>query len=143
MRFILHVAILQQVSETIVLRLRRDRSTDLGGGANMKTKLILPAIAAFACAFAGSASAADMPLKAPPPAVAVFKWSGCYGGVNAGWIGGRTWADLKPTGNYLTAAGAAAPPNAAGTGALVGDQLLVTNGYRFDDSSWEGGVQFG
>ena len=102
---------------------------------------LVPAIGALACMLAGSAYAADMPVKAPP--VAVFTWAGCYGGVNAGWIGGRTWSDLQPYGLYLTAPGAAAPPNAAGTGAFPGDRFAVTNSYRTDDSSWEAGVQVG
>jgi hypothetical protein len=91
----------------------------------------------------GSAGAADMPLKAPPIAPVAFSWNGCYGGVNGGWIGSRTWADLNPTGTYLNPAGVAAPPNAVGTGALAGDLLIVTNSYSFNNSSWEAGVQVG
>jgi len=106
----------------------------------MKTKFT-PAIGVLACVLAGSAYAADMPVKAPP--VAVFSWAGCYGGINAGWIGGRTWSDLQPGGLYLAPAGAAAPPNAAGTGALPIDRVNVTHGYATDDSSWEAGVQVG
>jgi outer membrane immunogenic protein len=37
----------------------------------------------------GAALAADMPLKAPPPPVVVYNWTGCYGGVNVGWKEGR------------------------------------------------------
>lgn len=37
----------------------------------------------------GAAVAADMPLKAPPLPVAVYNWTGCYVGINAGWKGGR------------------------------------------------------
>jgi outer membrane immunogenic protein len=110
-------------------------------------KLTVAAATAVALVGSASAFAADMPLKAPPP-VAVFSWTGCYGGVNAGWIGGRTFADLQPTGAYLNPAGGAAPPNAGGTGALPGDRLLVSNSYSTgsgssNNSSWEGGVQVG
>jgi outer membrane immunogenic protein len=37
----------------------------------------------------GAASAADMPLKAPPPPVVVYNWTGCYVGGNVGWKSGR------------------------------------------------------
>lgn len=46
---------------------------------------------------AHSASAADLPRKAPPPApvVAAFNWSGFYWGINGGWATGD--ADLSNT----------------------------------------------
>jgi outer membrane immunogenic protein len=41
---------------------------------------------AFAAALANTAIAADMPVKAPPPAPApVYAWTGCYIGGNIGW----------------------------------------------------------
>jgi outer membrane immunogenic protein len=49
-------------------------------------KILLASVAALG--LAGSASAADMAVKAPP-LVPVFSWTGCYLGVNGGWIGGR------------------------------------------------------
>jgi outer membrane immunogenic protein len=49
----------------------------------MKIRLI--ASAAFIALFGGSAIAADLPVKAPPPPVApVMTWTGFYGGLNAG-----------------------------------------------------------
>jgi len=43
-------------------------------------------IALAVSAFTTSAIAADMPVKAPPPAPApVYLWTGCYVGVNIGW----------------------------------------------------------
>jgi outer membrane immunogenic protein len=39
---------------------------------------------AFASILAGSASAADLPLKAPPSAPPIFSWTGIYAGLNAG-----------------------------------------------------------
>jgi outer membrane immunogenic protein len=41
---------------------------------------------AFSAALANTAVAADMPVKAPPPAPApVYLWTGCYIGGNLGW----------------------------------------------------------
>ena len=46
--------------------------------------------------FAGPASAADL-LKAPALApAAAFSWTGCYAGINGGWIGSKSKYDLKP-----------------------------------------------
>jgi outer membrane immunogenic protein len=44
---------------------------------------------ALAAMMAGPATAADMPLKAPPP-VAAYSWSGCYVGVEGGGSWGRS-----------------------------------------------------
>jgi outer membrane immunogenic protein len=115
-------------------------------GVIMK-KLAVTAATAVALVGSASAFAADMPLKAPPP-VAVFSWSGCYGGLNAGWVGGRQWADLRPTGAYTNPTGAAAPPNAAGTGDFFTSRIALSNSYSTGGSgsgnaSWEGGIQVG
>jgi outer membrane immunogenic protein len=48
-------------------------------------KKLLSASAVLAISFVGTAFAADMPVKAPPPAPpAVATWTGCYVGVDAG-----------------------------------------------------------
>ncbi len=48
-------------------------------------KLLLATVALIGIAMIGAASAADMPLKAPPPAPApVYSWTGCYIGGNTG-----------------------------------------------------------
>ena len=98
-------------------------------------------IAVLAGLLAGPAFAADMPLKAPPPAG--FSWDGCYIGGNVGWAGDRPTANLNPTGTYLAAAGVGAPPNAAGTGALPGDLAAVTNSLSTTGSGVAGGVELG
>jgi len=51
-------------------------------------KILLASVALFG--FAGAASAADLPVRAAPPApiiaaVPVFTWTGFYVGVNAGY----------------------------------------------------------
>ncbi|HXW31294.1 MAG TPA: outer membrane beta-barrel protein [Xanthobacteraceae bacterium] len=98
--------------------------------------------ATAAALLAGPAFAADMPLKAPPPP-AVFSWDGCYVGGNMGWVGDRPSTTLSPTGTYLTPAGALAPPNANGTGALAGDLASVTDSLRTTGSGFAGGGQVG
>ena len=55
---------------------------------------ILLAGIALSSLFAGSAMAADLPVRAPvykgpPPVVAYFSWTGCYVGANVGWAGAK------------------------------------------------------
>src|SRR6516225_6211028 len=53
------------------------------GDCQMK-KLLAAQLAAFAVTLAGSASAADLAVKAPAPVAAPFNWTGCYIGVHVG-----------------------------------------------------------
>jgi outer membrane immunogenic protein len=56
----------------------------------MKKLLSISGLAAAAVlAYAGSASAADMPVKAPPPPPPVYDWSGIYVGFHEGYAWGR------------------------------------------------------
>jgi outer membrane immunogenic protein len=91
----------------------------------------------------GAASAADLPLKAAPMAVPVLSWTGCYVGGNAGWIGGENRSSLAPSGSYLTAPGAAAPPNAAGTGDFPEDIAALRHTYDTHSSGGLIGGQIG
>src|SRR5439155_1921048 len=61
------------------------------GGTEMK-KFLLAGVAATAL-LGGSASAADLAVKARH-AEPVFTWTGCYGGVNAGYAWKRTHYDV-------------------------------------------------
>src|SRR5262249_28387248 len=54
--------------------------------------------AAAALTFAGSASAADMPLKAPPPPPVIATWTGTYIGINGGWAWATTDHTISTTG---------------------------------------------
>ncbi len=70
------------------------------------------------------ASAADMPVKALPPApVMAFNWTGCYIGVNAGWKGGR-FRDEQ-----------ASVPATTGTLGVLGQQTAVAD--RIDIDSFD------
>jgi outer membrane immunogenic protein len=65
-------------------------------------KVVTSLIAAAAAGFAFSASAADLPVKAPFQQVApqaLFNWNGWYGGANAGYSWGRSAIDyaIDPT----------------------------------------------
>ena len=74
-------------------------------------------------AIAFGAQAADLPFKAPPPAVVVYNWTGFYIGGN---IGGK-WGDLDT------------PIGIAATASTVASTL----GFSSSDSSFIGGGQLG
>lgn len=98
----------------------------------MKHYLIAGAIFA-AFGFAGSAIAADMPVKAPiykapPPAVAI-SWTGCYVGANVG--GGRSPVDITDPASGLPDA------DLRGTGVVGGGQI----GCDYQMGSWVFGAQ--
>ena len=101
------------------------------------------AVAACAALGAAAAGAADLPVKAVPAVAPAFTWTGCYIGGNAGWAQLRNSADLSPAGLYRAPLGAAAPPNAAGSGDFAADLAALSHSYSATDSSWEAGVQIG
>jgi outer membrane immunogenic protein len=92
---------------------------------------------------AGPAAAADMVLRGSASPVAPLSWTGCYAGANVGWVGSRDEITLAPSGNYLNPAGAAPPPNVAGTGLNSRGPALVTNSYSNRISGIEAGPQVG
>jgi outer membrane immunogenic protein len=108
------------------------------GGFIMK-KFLLASAAFIAMGMSAPASAADMPVKAvyKAPPVYTYSWTGCYVGANGGWAGSRDRYTLAPSGTYLTAPGAAAPPNAAGTGDFAANVAALTHLY---DSRGSGGL---
>jgi outer membrane immunogenic protein len=97
-------------------------------------------IAAAVVAFAGSAQAADLYVKAPP--VTVYDWSGIYVGANGGggW-GSESWA--FPTNNfYVNNAPAGFTTHL--TGALAGGQIGAQkqlNGVSLFGVPWVLGVE--
>jgi outer membrane immunogenic protein len=52
-------------------------------------KLVLGTVALSAVGLVNVASAADLPVKAPPIVPVVYNWTGCYVGANGGWKWGQ------------------------------------------------------
>src|ERR1700754_1911745 len=80
---------------------------------------------------AGSASAADMAVKAPPPAPlpVIYNWSGFYIGANGGWGQSRNcWDFVDVAGGGFAG---------WGSGGLVGGRI----GYRWQASQWVFGLE--
>jgi outer membrane immunogenic protein len=67
-------------------------------------KILIGTVALSAFGLANVASAADMPLKAPPIVPVVYNWTGCYIGANGGW----KWARFNES--VTTAAGSVVIP---------------------------------
>jgi outer membrane immunogenic protein len=84
---------------------------------------------AFTAALANTATAADMPVKAPPAPAPVSTWTGCYIGGNIGWANVSTHFDDAVLGND----GRLSKSGFAGGGQIGCD-------YQFA-SNWVFGVQ--
>jgi outer membrane immunogenic protein len=113
---------------------------------------------AFAALTAGSAIAADLPVKAPvykgPPPVVVYNWTGFYVGANAGY----SWGDWKPSSNFPVFGGTTTffPPNSSfitnwdcnSFGSFCATQANVRGalggvqaGYNWQSNKWLLGVE--
>jgi outer membrane immunogenic protein len=109
----------------------------------MKIRLI--ACATFLTLIGGSAIAADLPMKAPPPPVLVPTWTGFYIGVNAGGVWGTDDPNLAITPNGYFAGLNSAAVAAAGSqkfnnsGGLAGGQI----GYLQDFGAIIAGLEAG
>jgi outer membrane immunogenic protein len=89
---------------------------------------------AFSLLTAGTAVAADMPLKAPPPPIApVMMWTGFYVGLNGGYSWGRANTTLFPAAPLL-----AFPAGRDANGGVFGGQI----GYNWQvDPKWVFGLE--
>ena len=94
-------------------------------------RILLASVAALG--LAGTASAADLAVRAPVP-VPLFSWTGCYLGINGGWIGGKD--DYATSRRILYPFG---DPDLAPTGSYY----AVANSYNSDQSGGTLGGQFG
>jgi outer membrane immunogenic protein len=95
-------------------------------------------------AAASPASAADMPLKAPPPVVDPWTWTGVYAGVNGGWSWGRAdtaYAQSSQTIGTITTTtlGGAVLGVTTIAGPVV--TTALADNARMD--GWLGGIQVG
>jgi outer membrane immunogenic protein len=95
-------------------------------------KLLLATIGLVA--LSGSASAADMAVKAaPPPYIApIYNWTGFYIGANGGWGQSHSCVDFLDVTGVAVAQGCRDR-----SGGLVGGQL----GYRWQASQWVFGLE--
>jgi len=96
-------------------------------------KLAIAAIGLAALGMTAPAMAADMAVKAPPPApvVALYNWSGFYIGANGGWGQSHGCVD------FVTPAGTLAAGCADRSGGLVGGQI----GYRWQTNQFVLGLE--
>ena len=105
-------------------------------------RILLASVAALG--LAGTASAADLAVQAPP-VVPLFTWTGCYLGINGGWIGGNddyttSRRLLAPISDPNTEANGDGVP--AGAAPLAANNLL-THSYSGNGSAGTIGGQFG
>jgi outer membrane immunogenic protein len=106
-------------------------------------KGLLGGVALITLGFVGTAVAADMPLKAPPPPVAVNTWTGYYAGIDAGGIYGSGESKTFSQGPGFGAGGATAyDPTSLGTDSHWGAIGGVYAGYNWAVTpSWVIGVE--
>jgi outer membrane immunogenic protein len=90
------------------------------------SKLILSAAFAVSAMFGiGAASAADLPVKALPPAAPAYSWAGFYIGGNVGYSWGRAASDLNADPVTVSIGAGLTPFNTPG---FVGSDTLTPKG---------------
>jgi outer membrane immunogenic protein len=91
---------------------------------------------AVASTFAGTAMAADLPLKAPPMPVAVYNWTGFYVGGNIGYSWGRS-------SDYSTLTNGASTVLFANSSAVNLDGVVGGGqiGYNWQMQNWVWGLE--
>jgi outer membrane immunogenic protein len=97
-------------------------------------KFLMGAVGLLAIAMGAPASAADMAVKAPPPAPlpVIYNWTGFYIGGNGGWGQSHScWGIVDPFGVNL------ADGCGDRSGGLIGGQV----GYRWQASQWVFGLE--
>ena len=95
-------------------------------------KFLLGAVGLVAMGMATPGSAADMPVKAPPPPVIpIYDWTGFYIGANGGWGQSHNCVD------FITVAGTVASDCANRSGGVVGGQI----GYRWQTNQFVFGLE--
>jgi outer membrane immunogenic protein len=102
----------------------------------MKTRFGWALASAMLLGGIGSASAADMAVKAMPPPAPVWNWTGFYIGGSVGGKWNDTRVDDYPTGCFLTSA-------TCGLGTTPGVNAIRSDSVRFNDGRFIGGGQAG
>jgi outer membrane immunogenic protein len=77
-------------------------------------KLILGTAALSAVGLVSVASAADLPVKAPPIVPVVYNWTGCYIGANGGWKWARFNESVDTAESFINIPGRGVVPLAPG-----------------------------
>jgi outer membrane immunogenic protein len=97
-------------------------------------KFLLCTVGLVALGMVAPASAADMAVKAPPPAPlpVIYNWSGFYIGGNGGWGQSRSCLNFVDVTGFAFADGCRER-----SGGLAGGQI----GYRWQASQWVFGVE--
>src|SRR6476619_3676192 len=97
-------------------------------------KFLMGAVGLFALGMATPASAADMAVKAPPPAPlpVIYNWTGFYIGGNGGWGQSRSCLDFVRLDLVSVADGCDSR-----SGGLIGGQI----GYRWQANQWVFGLE--
>ena len=103
-------------------------------GVMKMKKFSLIALGLLALGLTAPASAADLPVKAPPPVpvVTVYNWSGFYIGANGGWGQVHNCWDFQLVAGPLFSDGCADR-----SGGLFGGQI----GYRWQSAGWVFGLE--
>jgi outer membrane immunogenic protein len=97
-------------------------------------KFLMSTVGLIALGIVAPASAADMAVKARPPAPLpmLYDWSGFYIGANGGWGQSRNCWDFVDAAGFVVADGCRER-----SGGLVGGQI----GYRWQAGTWVFGVE--
>jgi outer membrane immunogenic protein len=98
-------------------------------------KFLLATVGLIALGMAAPASAADMAVKAPPPAPlpVIYNWTGFYIGGNGGWGQSRNCFDFAPALNGVFVGDGCRERS----GGLAGGQI----GYRWQAGTWVFGLE--
>ena len=97
-------------------------------------KFLLSSVALLALSMAAPASAADMPVKAPPPPapmIPIYDWTGFYIGADGGWAQSHNCVD------FVTVVGTVASGCRDRSGGVLGGQI----GYRWQANQFVFGLE--
>jgi outer membrane immunogenic protein len=94
-------------------------------------------IAVIASALASQALAADLPVKAPPPPLPIYNWTGFYAGLNVGYSWGRS-STVLAFGDTTTGAGLFGAASKFNMDGVIGGGQI---GYNWQRDRWVFGLE--